>query len=113
MEVEGIEVKYYIRIRTIPHVQAVKLQQIYCSDGIIYRERKDGAGVNMIVQIIEGKDYFFLREVIEGLDFVKENYDLFISIVSEWDTRIIDVPEYVAEVAKLIDAPYVFSYTIV
>lgn len=105
--------RYAIRLRCRNEKEAETLQEI-CKE-IKFRVRKTKYKKLFAVStwLNEKEDYSILKEAVERLNLPRENYDIFVSVVTEYDTRIIGVPKYVEELAKLIDAPYVFSFTVV
>ncbi len=50
---------------------------------------------------------------IENNKVLKENTDIFISFVSEYDSQIIDIPSFVNQAIVRLDSKLVLSYTIV
>ncbi len=54
-----------------------------------------------------------ISDFMDENNISKENTDIFISFVTEYDTRIIDVPGFVNQAVKKLGSEMVLSYTIV
>ncbi len=69
--------------------------------------------VNQVSRIYFVKLRFVRSKLQEENKVQKEDTDIFISFVTEYDSRIIDVPNYVNEAILKLGSKLVLSYTIV
>ena len=113
MASDWAELAYYIRIGPISENKAQEIKRKYSSEYITSHKKRDNSGFTISVKIIDGVNYCFLKEMLNTMQIERDNYDLFVSVITESDTEIIEIPEYVERVAKLIAAQYVFSFTVV
>ena len=75
--------------------------------GTHYKTKKTTGVVPLIEENIN-----LISRFMASNDISVDNTDIFISFTSEYDTRIIDVPEYVNQAVKTIGSRLTLSYTI-
>ena len=75
------------------------------------RKEKDRFVVSFWLE--EAKDYSWLESFIQEHQVKRQEYDFFISLVTESDSEIIAVPDYVQEMFKALGGDLLFSFTVV
>ena len=77
----------------------------------IRRYFKDRSRYVAVVDLKEGLDYRaierFMREHVQGVDC-----DVFVSVSTESDNEIVDVPAYVVDFIRKINSRLTFSFTV-
>jgi hypothetical protein len=104
-----IELNISFRFSELSDNQADALKDVIpeAGFGTHYKTKKTTGSVPLSEPIIP-----LLSMFIEKHDIEKDNTDIFISFVSEYDTRIIDVPNYVNLAVVKLGSKITLSYTI-
>ncbi len=102
---------YSIRILGLKQVDEVRLRSTVSPELISIRKKRDSTDMlNAIVGIFPSADYSNITTFIESLDY-EIHCDVFLSVSSESDSEIVDVPDYVSRVIRQVPFPLVISYT--
>lgn len=108
MDDQGIDLCCSLRFLALSNEQAERLSQLSlgASFGKHFKTKSITSSVELSESAIPVLQEFI---VINGIDATTT--DIFISVLTEYDTRIIDVPNYVNKAVIAIGSNIVFSFT--
>lgn len=81
----------------------------YPEDRIIKRFRKNGIVAS--VPLLTNHDYSWISNYVRKNKITIKKCDVFVSIATGYDSRIISVPKYVMDVIHDLDVDVTFSFT--
>jgi cell wall assembly regulator SMI1 len=67
----------------------------------------------LTLDLLESKKYLWIRKLLDEATIDRSKSDIFISLRSNFDTGIIDLPDWVRGLICLLDIKVVLSYTII
>lgn len=105
-----IELNISFRFLALSDAQAEKLRasELEVTFGKHHKTSKNVGCVVLASGVIAHLSNFIVDNSV-----TEDEYDIFISFCTEYDTRIIDIPAYVNEAVKRLGSKLVLSYTII
>ena len=105
-----IELKISFRISELSEKQAVALKEVIPESGFgKHHKTKKTTGIIPL----RNNNIPLISSFMNSNNISKDITDIFISFVSEYDTRIIDVPDYVNQAVIKLGSKLTLSYTII
>ena len=111
MEIEGREIKFYLRAGPFRKELAELLASFFGEYDADLHHRKDGKGSVISLNLYPDIDLDGLSKIFIDNQICRDKLDIFISIVTEYDSEIFDIPQYIGDAIKKIDPRITFSFT--
>lgn len=111
MYTEGPKVTYHIRIGPLDEKLASDLAGKFKKFGGILHNKKQGKGPIIIFILNEDSEILKIKKELDYFNIDRDKVDLFISMLTDLDTYIIDIPFFIEEAIKKINMRITFSYT--